>query len=147
MEAIRSAKALLAMLVLCSPALTAADDDGLLGLMTALQTHTHKLQLSLEAGNGRLADFYLHEMEELLEEIGEIEEYDGYPVGQLASAMLEPAMEALEAAVDDGDIAAAAGAPFDALLNACNACHTATEHGFIVIARNSSNPYLQSFEP
>jgi hypothetical protein len=134
---------LLAFSILLSPAAFA---DELVELMGALQTHTHKLQLSLDHGNLPLAAFYAHEVEELVEEVGEVDEYDGYPVGQLATSMLTPVMGRLESALENGNLDAA-NRELDALVNACNACHVATSHGFIVIARNSSNPYLQSFEP
>ncbi len=132
-----------ALAVLLSPAVLA---DELVDLMGAIQTHTHKLQLSLDHGNIELAAFYVHEVEELLDEIREVEEYDGHPIGQLAGAMLAPVIGRLEAAVDGGNVDAA-NRELDALISACNACHIATNHGFIVIARNSANPYLQSFEP
>ncbi len=134
---------IVALAVLLSPAALA---DELVELMGAIQTHTHKLQLSLDHGNTALAAFYVHEVEELLEELQGVEEYDGHPIGQLAGAMLVPVIGRLETAVDGGNVDAA-HRELDALISACNACHIATNHGFIVIARNSANPYLQSFEP
>jgi hypothetical protein len=133
----------MASAILLSPAAFA---DELVELMGALQTHTHKLQLSLDHGNQPLAAFYVHEVEELVEAVGEVDEYDGYPVGQLATSMLTPVIGRLESALENGNLEAA-NRELDALVNACNACHVATNHAFIVIARNSANPYLQSFEP
>lgn len=127
-------------------ATTVVADDDLVGLMSALQTFTHKLQLSLDNDNTELAAFYAHEVEELIEEVGDVAEYDGHPVGQLATAMLDPALRRLGSALTQaGDIDAAAR-ELDAFINACNACHVATDHAFIVIERNPANPYLQSFE-
>lgn len=129
-----------------APTATPADGE-LISLMTALQTYTHKLQLSLDHGNRELAGFYAHELEETAEELAEIDEYDGYPIGQLSAAMLGPVLARLETALESVDGAAAASRELDALIGACNACHVATEHAFIVIRRTDANPYLQSFEP
>ena len=129
-----------------APSVTPADGE-LISLMAALQTYTHKLQLSLDRDTRELAAFYLHELEETIEAVNEVEEYDGHPIGQLSAAMLSPALERLGAALDGSGQTAAAGRELDALLGACNACHTATEHAYIVIRRNDVNPYAQSFEP
>jgi hypothetical protein len=142
----RSATLALLVASVALPAQVLADEE-LVTLMTAIQTHTHKLQLSLDHDNAELAAFYAHEVEELVEEISEISEYDGYPVGQLAGAMLQPIIDRLGDALSSGGGTAAANRELDTLVNACNACHIATDHGYIVIARNSANPYLQSFEP
>jgi hypothetical protein len=151
MKNFRITASLVCLLALAGhPATTTADEDDLIGLMGALQKYTHKLQLSLDHGNRELAGFYIHEIEETLEEIGEIDEYDGHPVGRLSSSMMIPRIEAIDAALEnaaDTGVLSAAGREFDRLVDACNACHTATGHGFIVIRRNSANPWLQSFEP
>ena len=126
---------------------TQADDTGLLGLMGKLQTFAHKLQLSVAARNGRLADFYLHELEETSEEIVEdIESYDGQPISRLVQGMLLPAIEAMEKPVKAGDWAGS-DEGFESLLQACNACHQATGHAFIRITPAEGNPYAQDFSP
>ena len=135
---------LLAMLV-CSP--VAADGDvELVNYMRNLQYFTHKISLSLDANNGALAGFYAHEMEEVIEELEEIEHYDDHPIGKLVESKLEPAFEAFEDSLHDKTPAAASPA-FDRLIDACNTCHEATEHGFIVIRRITDNPFMQSFAP
>jgi hypothetical protein len=52
-----------------APAL--GDPPGLAVLMERMQTYTHKVQLSIEARNAPLADFYLHELEETSEFVAE----------------------------------------------------------------------------
>jgi hypothetical protein len=124
--------------------------DDLLGLMTRLQTLSHKLQLSLEAGNRPLAAFYAHELEEVAEAVAEVTEYDGYPVGALTRGMLLPQIEAVAGPLADDGAAGgleAADQAYDGLLLQCNACHEATGHPFVVIERNPANPYAQSFAP
>jgi hypothetical protein len=128
------------------PASFAAEEVGLVELMSAMQTFAHKLQLSLDHGNQKLAAFYAHELEEVIEATTEVADYDGFPIGSLTGAMLLPAFEQVEAALDANDMTAASSR-FNGLVTACNACHLATEHGYIIIERNPLNPYLQNFEP
>ncbi len=124
------------------------EDAELATPMSQLQTFAHKLALSIEAQNGDLAGFYLHELEETSESIiDEIPEYEGLVIGPLVSSLLMPQIERLEAAIGPGDWEAAADV-FGDVVNACNACHQATEHGFIVIDyRPGVNPFMQSFAP
>jgi hypothetical protein len=133
----------LAVLAFGTPAL--ADGLGLAVMMERMQTYTHKLQLSIEARNARLADFYLHELEEAGEYVAEhIPHYGDYPVGQLTSEMLLPAIEQLEDSVEAGDWAAS-DADFRKLLEACNACHLVTGKGYIRIVPARVNPFAQDF--
>ena len=136
---------LTAALACLSAAPASGDAPGLVVLMHQLQTHAHKAQLSIEARNEPLAHFYLHELEETSAYIADnIATYDEYPVGQLTREMLLPAIEALEDVIETGDWSAG-GTRFDALLDACNACHTVTAHGYIRVAPASGNPYAQDF--
>jgi hypothetical protein len=148
----RLRRPLLAALVLVLPAAPVAADEGhadLLGLMNALQTLLHKTQLSLLAGNLPLAAFYAHELEESAEVLAEVGEYDGHRIGELSHAMLMPAVDALDEALNGGDLPGVEVRADDGLervIHSCNACHAATEHAFIVIGRNELNPYAQRFE-
>ncbi|WP_376694504.1 hypothetical protein [Wenzhouxiangella sp. EGI_FJ10409] len=127
----------------------AEDEPDMIGTMGSMQLFLHKLSLSVAAGNRELIDFYAHELEETIEAAESIEEYHDIPVGQLTEAMLVPAFEAFEEAVDED--AAEDPAKLDRklgeLIQACNACHQATGYEFIHIERNESNPYMQRFEP
>lgn len=137
--------ALLAGMLGASAAL--ASGDGLAERMAHLQRHTHKLQLSVEARNGALVGFYVHEIEEIAEGIrDEIPSYDDHPVGKLVGEILLPAVESMEETAESGDWAAA-DAAFDRLLGACNACHASTAHGYVRIVRGTGNPYNQDFSP
>lgn len=119
--------------------------EGLMGWMGLLQTLSHKLHLSVLAGNSELADFYLHELEEAVEGLEQdVESYDGFPVGRMAPAMLGRAMEQLDESVDAGDWARARERSAS-LFQACNACHQATDHGYIVVAPTEVNPFAQRF--
>ena len=122
-------------------------DIGLAALMHNLQTHAHKLQLSVAARNGELAYFYLHEIEETAETIiSDIGDYDGYPIASLTQEMLLPSVEALEDSVKAGEWATA-DARFAKLLKSCNGCHVVAGHGFIRIVPAEGNPFAQDFSP
>lgn len=124
-----------------------ANGPGLATLMERMQTYTHKLQLSVEARNGPLADFYLHELEEVAEYVVEnIPAYGDYPIGELTREMMLPSIERLEDVVEAADWPAA-DTGFKAVLEACNACHVVTGHGFIRIAPAGVNPFAQDFSP
>lgn len=73
-------------------------EAGLADLMAKMQLHSHKLQLSLDQGNLPLADFYAHELGEVIEDVQAIDDYDGKPIGTLTTSMLLPSFEQLEAA-------------------------------------------------
>lgn len=104
--------------------------------------------MSVEARNSELARFYLHETEEVAELIrDDIPEYEGLPIGPLVDSMLMPRIEQLEELLDAPEWPAVDRA-LSAAVTSCNACHEATEHGFIVIEFEPGfNPYMQSFQP
>lgn len=138
---------LLAALLAIIPAQLLADDNiELVVMMSAMQRYSHKIHLSLQADNNKLARFYVHEMEELIEALEDIDEYDNYPIGKLVEKKLEPAFKALEYSLkgmNDLDPKTA----FDHMTGACNSCHKATKHDFIHVEKNDTNPYMQSFAP
>ena len=117
----------------------------LVKLMGDLQLYSHKLGLSIQANNPELTHFYHHEMEETAETIHKaVPEYDGFPIGQLTGSMAIPQLETLEKAIE-GKKWPEINAAYDQLLNSCNACHQATDHGYIVITKPSNNPFNQKF--
>lgn len=150
----------LAMLLLLAAPLVWADDDehhegehrspfkgeALLTLMHNMQYYGHKLGLAIDAGNAKLIDFYVHEVEEVIDAVSEIESYDGIAIPPLLEATLKPKFEELETAIEAGE-ARRIDAAYDSLLTGCNECHGRAEHPYIVIERNRENPYPQRFEP
>ena len=118
------------------------EEADLVGMMSQLQLYLHKLDLSVQAGNERLAGFYLHELEEIGKKISaEVASYDGFPVGELTRSMLLTQLEELENGASD----LADGVTM--LIDTCNACHEATDHGYIKITSASVNPFNQDFDP
>jgi hypothetical protein len=117
-------------------------------LMGDLQRLTHKLALSADAGNAELAAFYLHESHEQLRKIqSEAPEYENIPVALLIDRLAHPAYALMQEAVSAKD-AKLMREGAQTIVKACNACHTATQHGFIRITPGTEvNPFNQSFAP
>ncbi|TVR64807.1 MAG: hypothetical protein EA422_05590 [Gemmatimonadales bacterium] len=108
---------------------------GLHTLMVDLGVRHANLWFAGEAGNWPLADYMVHELEELVEEIEELHPmYREIRVAELIGEMTHPAIEDLEDAVDAGDLAAFQRA-YDDLTVACNACHIASDKAELVIQR------------
>ena len=115
--------------------------------MGDLQRFAHKLGLSLHHSNQPLAQFYLHEMEETLEEISDkIPTHDGLPIKALLSTILLPPLSQLDSALEHGDFEQSLKA-WPNVIQACNRCHAATEHAFIRISDIRENPFNQDFSP
>ena len=120
-----------------------------LGEIMSLQQMRHlKLWLAGAAKNWPLADYELDELKEGFDDIVKFcPTKDDMPIGQMAGSTAVPVLPDLKAAIDARDGRKFAGA-FDKLTAACNACHQATKHEFIVIQRPTSSPYSnQSFTP
>ena len=131
-----------------SPGVTSEAHGGvdLVSNMSRLQYFTHKLGLAVSAGNKELQGYYVHEVEEVVEDLSEIRDFDGIPISDLVNTLLMPKLADVERSVKSGDAAAADGA-YEAMLNACNRCHQTANRPYIRIERESQTPYLQSFAP
>lgn len=152
--------AVLLLIGLCSACVTAVslpsggasadeheEEVELAALMTPLQSYAHKLGLAMKAENNRLADFYLHEVEELLEEIEDVETYEGMPVGRPTSVIMFPLVADLKSALSKGEWETSM-LRYKDLLTGCNRCHTALEHEYIqIVPQLDQNPYMQDFRP
>lgn len=114
-------------------------------MMKDIQYFTHKLGLALQADNHKLANFYVHELEEGLGEVYEVKEYDKLPIGATAKKIMPSAFEALDTVVVNDKKAKDALPQYEALLKACNQCHNATQHGFIRLVVPTNNPFNQDF--
>ena len=126
--------------------LAGADEPDLVSAMGLLQRFSHKLDLAIRHENSALTGFYLHELEETVEVTASMGDYHGLPIGRLTEAMLQPALEAFEATLDaDPENREAIDRDFDALVEACNACHAATGYGYLRIRRSDANPFMQDF--
>ncbi len=119
----------------------------LVGSMSSIQRWLDKLGRAAAANNWPLANFYLHELEEATVELaGAGVVYHDQPVSQLTQSMLVPAVESLEGALEDR---ALFSTRVNELVRTCNACHAATQFGFIQITLPdlTTNPWNQDFSP
>jgi hypothetical protein len=114
---------------------------GLHSLMLDLGMRHASVWFAGEAGNWPLADYLVHELEELLEDIEELHPvYREIRVAELLGEMTLPAVESLQEAVEAGDRAGFARA-YDRLTSACNACHEVADRAAIVIQRPTAPPF------
>jgi hypothetical protein len=115
--------------------------------MAQMQHLTHKLGLSLQAKNAPLAGFYIEEIEETAAIIQKkFPTYDKIAVAQLMNAMLVPSISPLDKAIKSSNWAIS-NAGYTKLIDSCNGCHLAAQHGFIKITTPTQNPFNQSFSP
>lgn len=145
---------LLALFMITSSSCTSDTPDtsensnvkGFAEYMYFMQLYSHKALLSIDAENAELADFYIHELEETTEDVIEyIKEYGGFPISQLTESMLLPTVEDLEDELETGNWESIREKA-RIMIESCNTCHVATDHGYIVIPHEvSKNPYLQTF--
>ena len=121
-----------------TPATAAADGPELGAQMLELQIRHARLWQAGAARNWILAQFQLAELREsvqgIVETNGEHAALQPQRLAEVMPAMLDPALGALQGAVDGND-GAAFDAAYDQLSQACTACHAAADHGFLVIQR------------
>ena len=111
--------------------------------MGDMQRYLHKVQLAVRANNVEVLKFYLHELEEVTQEvIDNVVTYEGYAIASLTQQMLSSEIERLVGGIQSGN---GAMEDVDRLVGVCNACHVATDHGFIVVSWSGANPYNQRF--
>jgi hypothetical protein len=117
-------------------------------LMLLVQFRHAKLWLAGQASNWELANFAIHEIEEGLEEAGRLHPtYKDAPIGKMIEDTIKAPIEELENAVKARNRTTFDKA-YDRLTDACNACHQASNHAFIVIRRPAGSPFPnQSFAP
>jgi hypothetical protein len=110
-----------------------ASEPELALLMSRQQVWMDKLGASVRAENRELMDFYAHELEESTEGIiANVETYDGFKIADLTRSILIPDLQRLATAIDGAPISDVKLA-YSRLIQSCNACHAATDHGFILI--------------
>ena len=116
--------------------------------MIMIQIRHAKLWLAGEARNWALADYEVEELEEGLEDVmNDFPVYKDMPVGKMIEATIMSPLGEVEKAIKARDHAGFVRT-FDALTQACNNCHVATNRAFIVIQRPASSPFPnQSFAP
>lgn len=139
-------------LVLCAiltitalPQATASEESNLVEHMAGFQYFAQKTYFSIQHKNKPLAEFYLHEMEEILEKVEEVKEFDGFKIGDMSKTLLEPTLKEVDEKVDAGKWEEASKS-FDGMIEACNSCHESVNKKYIHITKPKVNPFMQSFE-
>jgi mono/diheme cytochrome c family protein len=121
------------------------EDVELATYMGELHRFSQKLGYAIEGRNGPLAGFYVHEVEEVIEQLARVKEHDGLPIGQMTQTMAVPLIEPLDRAIQVGDWPAATG-HYLGLIQSCNTCHIATQHAFIeILPASGPAPFNQRF--
>jgi len=120
------------------PAAAAAQTPELGQQMLELQIRHARLWQAGQARDWVLTQFQLAELREafggIVETNGEHASLQPQRLAEVLPAMVDPALEQMQAAVDAHD-GAKFDAAFDALSAGCNGCHSAAGHGFLVIQR------------
>jgi hypothetical protein len=123
---------------------------GLGELMSLNQMRHAKLWFAGEAGNWKLAAY---ELDELGEGFDDVVRYHPthkeapVPIGESVEKIIREPLAEVGRAIAAQDRSRFARA-FDAVTDACNRCHQATNFGFNVVQRPASNPYAnQAFAP
>ena len=123
---------------------------GLGEIMTLTQMRHAKLWLAGQAANWPLASYELDELQEGMQDAATFHPTHKdaeLPIPELIDKMMKDPIQRLEKAVAARDSTEFTQS-FDALTEACNACHRATKFGFNVVTRPTANPYPnQSFQP
>lgn len=117
------------------PAAPKAYIPGLEQFMNVILIEHNKLWFAGRARNWPLAAYELGEIKEVMSDVQDIVPvFKSLPLADMMDAVIVKEVAALEKAIEAKD-AKEFAAGFDRLSAACNACHQATENGFIVIQR------------
>lgn len=120
------------------PAAKSAQGPELGAQMLELQIRHARLWQAGAARNWMLAQFQLAELREsvkgIIETNGDHAALQPQRLAEVMPAMLDPALGAMQSAVDAQD-GTAFDAAYDQLSTACTGCHAASDHGFLVIQR------------
>ena len=108
--------------------------------MTVQPRHT-KLELAGLKKNWAYAAYELHELEEAFERAARVwPMYRKVNIAELLAATTREPMEAVASAIKSADAAKFAEA-YGRLTATCNACHQATDRGFVVIQAPKISPF------
>ncbi len=119
-------------------------------IMTLTQMRHAKLWFAGQAANWPLAAYELDELREGMQDVATFHPTHKdatLPIPALIEKIMTDPVQRAEKAIGARDGTGFTQA-FDAVTEACNACHRATNFGFNVVTRPSANPYSnQVFQP
>ncbi|MDX1907567.1 MAG: hypothetical protein SF053_11080 [Bacteroidia bacterium] len=117
-------------------------------MMNGVQVHHAKLYWAGAAGNWELADFCLEELTEDLEKIPAYHPtHGGADLDRYLQALMTPALDTVSVALKTTSIPRFEAA-YGVLTQACNNCHRATGHPYLVMQKPAVNNFPnQTFTP
>ncbi len=126
-------------------------EPGLGELMSLTQMRHAKLWFAGQAGNWKLADYELDELEEGFADVVEFHpthKNGPLPVSELVPKIMTEPLKQVRAAIRARDTESFIRA-FDTVTAGCNSCHQATNFGFNVVRRPSGPSWFsnQDFAP
>lgn len=113
-------------------------EPGIGFFMGRMQIFHEKLGISINEENVDLANFYIHELEDNIEEIEKF--HAERKETQLLHSLIAP-IEGIEDAIAAKDFSAAKEGYLQ-LTNTCNACHQAVDFEFIVVKVPTENRFV-----
>ena len=125
--------------LLFSQAAGTAEEEEIAPYMGELQRFSQKLGYAVNAENLRLAEFYRHEVDEVLDHLETIKEHDGFPIGGSIRKIMTPLMGEFQSALHQQSWPAIKKG-YLGLIDGCNRCHAATEHEFLIITPATGEP-------
>lgn len=105
--------------------------------MSSIQAHHSKLWFAGQNENWKLADFEVHEIMEIFEDIQKYQ--TGRKESQMIS-MINPAIDSVSNAIKRKNTTQFKSS-YSLLTNICNDCHSATNFEFIVVKIPDSQPF------
>ena len=116
--------------------------------MNVILMEHNKLWFAGEARNWPLAEYELGEMKEVMGDVQDfVPVFKNLPLADMLDAVIVKEIVDLEKAIAAKDSNKFA-ASYDNLNAACNACHQATENGFVVIKRPTTPAFTnQDYRP
>ncbi|HLW33168.1 MAG TPA: hypothetical protein VKX40_12945 [Aequorivita sp.] len=105
--------------------------------MSAIQAHHYKLWFAGQNENWDLADFEMHEIMEIIEDIQTV--HAGRKETEVIG-MIDPAIDSINFAIKKKD-PTLFKSRYNSLTIACNKCHRETDHGFIVVKIPDASPF------
>ncbi len=117
--------------------------------MSWLQRYSNKAGFAILGKNKPLANFYVHEVEETLEDVAKYHAvHNGKPIAKFIKVMLKPSLETLEKSLKAKKVNwKKAWTSYTTLIQNCNNCHQATGYGFLKLKPSAGTPpYNQVFK-
>ncbi len=110
-------------------------------LMGRMQLYMNKLYFAGIHNNEPLRDFYIHELEEIMEDIrdGEVT-HDGVDISTNIKLFGLDQLEVFEKAIENNEDFKAS---YNIFVQACNSCHMASKYPFIII-KEPTNPVFDN---